>query len=155
MALARRKFGAPIGKQAFFGKRGMARFFHERSLKAQGAPKQFFNEEAVMKKIISTALIAAFVAGSGLAFAAEVDQRLENQGDRIQQGEKSGELTNKEAHTLKKDDRKIRKEIRHDRKENGGNLTNKEKAKINRQENHVSKKIYRKKHNDVKKPGAN
>jgi hypothetical protein len=133
----------------------MARFFHYWSLKAQGAPKHFFNEEAVMKKIIAAALLATFVGSSGMVLAAEVDQRLENQHDRIQQGEKSGELTNKEAHNLKKSDRKIRKEIKRDRTENGGNLTNKEKAKINRQENHVSKKIYRKKHNDVKKPGAN
>jgi hypothetical protein len=124
---------------------------------AHGALQDFPNEEAVMKinKIITAALAVAFVGASALAVAdPEVNQRLDNQNQRIDQGVASGELTHKEAKNLRKDDRKIHKEIKKDRAENGGKLTPKEKAKVNRQENHVSKKIYRKKHNDVKRPDA-
>ena len=105
-----------------------------------------------INKIITAALAVAFVGASALAVAdPEVNQRLDNQNQRIDQGVASGELTHKEAKNLRKDDRKIHKEIKKDRAENGGKLTPKEKAKVNRQENHVSKKIYRKKHNAVKK----
>ena len=107
-----------------------------------------------MKKIITTALAIAFMGGSSLAISAEVDQRLENQKDRIEKGEASGELTKGEAKGLERKDKAIGKEIAADRAANGGTLTAKEKKKINRQENRNSRKIRRRKHNEVETKDA-
>jgi hypothetical protein len=93
-------------------------------------------------------LIAA-VAGvmmSMSAFAAEVDARANNEQARINQGVRSGELTNREAVRLETKEVKIRREIARDRAVNGGRLTAGEKARINRQENQLSNGIYREKH---------
>lgn len=99
---------------------------------------------------IATALLLG-VSSFAVLRAAEVDQRQQNQEKRIEQGEKSGELTNKEAHKLQKEHRAIRKEIAADRAANGGKLTQEEKKDINKQQNKESKKIYRKKHNGAEK----
>ena len=107
-----------------------------------------------MKKIISTALAIAFLGGSSLSVAAEVDRRLENQKDRIEQGEKSGELTKGEAKGVEARDKHIEREIKRDRAANGGTLTPAEKRKINRQENRTSRKIRRRKHNEVETKDA-
>ena len=96
---------------------------------------------------LSAILLSAAIAGSSLLGAAEVDNRMENQKDRIQQGEKSGELTKGEAKTLKGDEKKIHEEVKEDRKENGGKLTKEEKKDVNQQMNKESRKIHRKKHN--------
>ena len=67
---------------------------------------------------------------------------------RIAKGVENGSLTPRETARIERQESKINKEIRQDRKENGGNLTNKEKAKVNRQQNRVSKQIYNQKHDD-------
>ena len=104
---------------------------------------------------ISIVLMSGVIAVSGMLNAAEVDKRQENQKDRIEQGEKSGELTHKEAKNLEKDEKKIHQEVKEDRKENGGKLTQDEKKEINKEQNKESKKIHRKKHNDVRRKHAN
>ncbi len=82
----------------------------------------------------------------------EVNQRLGNQGNRIQQGEQSGQLTPGEANKLNRQDNRIQRREQRDMQKNGGKLTPKEKRRLNRQLNRESKKIYRKKHNNVKQP---
>ena len=77
----------------------------------------------------------------------EVNGRMENQRDRIQQGVKSGELTKAEQRNLNKDQRNIHEQVAADRALNGGKLTKGEHAQVNREMNAESKKIYRKKHN--------
>jgi len=86
--------------------------------------------------------------------ADEVNQRVVNQDARIEQGEKSGQLTNKEATTLENRDNKIASQAQKDEAANGGKLTKKETAKLNKEENHTSKAIYKKKHNDKTQPGV-
>src|SRR6266849_5700873 len=76
-----------------------------------------------------------------------IEQRKENQQDRIAQGVKSGQLTAGETATLEKKEAAINKETRTDRAANGGKLTGAEKAQINHQQNQVSKQIYADKHN--------
>ncbi len=77
----------------------------------------------------------------------EVNARMENQNDRIQQGVKSGELTKKEAHTVRTQEKAIRTQVKAERATNGGKLTAGEKRQVNKELNGESKKIYRKKHN--------
>src|SRR6266852_3637374 len=76
-----------------------------------------------------------------------IEQRKENQQDRIANGVKSGELTAGETATLEKKEAAINKETRTDRAANGGKLTGAEKAQIKGQQNQVSKQIYADKHN--------
>src|SRR5712691_8094476 len=76
-----------------------------------------------------------------------IEQRKENQQDRIADGVKSGELTAGETANLEKKEAAINKETRTDRAANGGKLTGAEKAQINHQQNQVSKQIYADKHN--------
>ena len=77
----------------------------------------------------------------------EVNSRMENQRDRIQQGVKSGELTRGEQKQLNKDERAIHGQVAADRALNGGKLTKSEHKQVNKELNAESKKIYRKKHN--------
>ena len=96
--------------------------------------------------------ILAFLAIAGLAFTAaaqtsstpRVDQRQANQERRIEQGEKSGALTQKEAARLEKGQARIEK------KENkamaDGKMTKKERKQLEHAQNQQSKKIYREKH---------
>jgi len=92
-------------------------------------------------------IVSMMLAGT-MAFAQnKVNDRKENQQDRIAQGVKSGSLTPKETAHLENKESKINKEVRTERKANGGNLTNNEKKQINHQQNKVSKDIYRDKHN--------
>jgi hypothetical protein len=78
----------------------------------------------------------------------KIQDRKENQQDRIAQGVKSGELTPRETANLENKEAAINHETRTDREANGGKLTPAEKAKVNRQQNRMSHQIYRDKHND-------
>ena len=96
------------------------------------------------------AIVPSSYAQSTPAPAADpntIQQRKENQQDRIAQGVKSGELTPRETANLENKEAAINRETRRDRRQNGGNLTNKEKAKVQHQQNKVSRDIYRDKHN--------
>ena len=76
-----------------------------------------------------------------------INQRVENQQDRIAQGVRDGQLTPRETSRLENREARIDNEIRHDRRADGGHLTYAERAQINRQLNHTSQNIYRDKHN--------
>ena len=76
-----------------------------------------------------------------------VEQRKENQQDRIANGVKSGQLTAGETKNLEKKEAAINKETAADRAANRGKLTAAEKKQVNRQQNQMSKQIYDDKHN--------
>ncbi len=77
---------------------------------------------------------------------AQVNRRLNNQNRRINQGVKSGKLTQEQAGQLKAEDKQIRTEERAMAAENGGHITKAEHKALNQQENAVSKQIYKEKH---------
>jgi hypothetical protein len=79
-----------------------------------------------------------------------INQRLENQQDRIAQGIKSGQLTAGETANLETKESAITKEVKADRKANGGKLTQAERVQVNHQLNRTSKQIYRDKHNGIR-----
>lgn len=76
----------------------------------------------------------------------EVDQRRENQQDRIANGIVSGKLNANQAAHLEKNESAINHEVHADRKANGGKLTAGERQQVNRQQNRESGKIYKAKH---------
>jgi hypothetical protein len=79
--------------------------------------------------------------------APTVQDRKENQQDRIANGVNSGELTAGETKNLEKKESAINKEENRMEKRDDGNLTAADKARLNRQQNHLSNQIYRDKHN--------
>jgi hypothetical protein len=84
----------------------------------------------------------------------KVDQRRENQQDRIAQGIKSGQLTAGETAKLENQQKGINQQVAADRKANGGKLTSGEKQQVNKEQNAASKNIYHKKHNAKTQPQA-
>jgi len=94
-----------------------------------------------MKRII-IAMLTSAVLLIAPAFAQDtpgIDQRKENEKDRIKAGVKDGSLTKAEAKRLKAEDKKVNKDIR--RAEKDGVVTDKEKAKITKEQNKLSKDI--------------
>ena len=100
-----------------------------------------------MKSMFLTLAVTGMLMTSAVMQAQEIQQRKENQQDRIANGVANGSLTPHETANLEHKEAGLNHEIRHDRRQNGGNLTNKEKAQVNRQQNQLSRNIYRDKHN--------
>jgi hypothetical protein len=84
----------------------------------------------------------------------KVDQRRENQQDRIAQGIKSGQMTAGEAAKAENQQKGINQQVKADRAANGGKLTTGEKKQVNKEQNAASKNIYNKKHNAKTQPDA-
>src|SRR5271166_4563821 len=112
-----------------------------------------------MKHRMMMLAVAALIA-SGPAFAQQsqpqtqpnqpsptVNQRRENQQDRIANGVQSGQLTAGETKNLEGREANLNREIKDDRQANGGKLTAAEHRQVNNQQNNLSKSIYKDKHN--------
>jgi opacity protein-like surface antigen len=116
---------------------------------------QLANRKTEEKKMKRTILIAAsaalLMAGAAAAQSSstpnDVNQRRENQQDRIAQGVQSGSLTAGETANLEKKEAAVNQEVRADRSLNGGHLTGQEKQIVNGQQNNLSKQVYNDKHN--------
>jgi len=123
-----------------------------------------------MKNTITNSLLALAVAGlliSGSASAQtstasgagpgvvdpghprvnEINQRQENQQQRIGNGVKNGTLTPQETSNLEKREASVQKREQTDMAKNNGHLTKGEQRRINRQQNRISRSIYKDKHN--------
>lgn len=107
---------------------------------------------------VKALLLAAAVVLTPVALTAQttptpgkndhnIQQRKVNQQKRINQGVKSGQLTNREANTLERQHRAINRETRAMRAQNNGKLSKQDRKTIHRQQNQESRRIYRKKHN--------
>jgi len=109
--------------------------------------------------IKSKALILAGVCctalGSGLVDAQsvpdhprenEVNQRLDNQQARINQGLANGSMTGKQAARDEAHDTNIAKRESVDEAKHNGHLTKGEQNRLNRSENRNSRRIYNQKH---------
>ncbi len=103
-------------------------------------------------------ILTAVVAGLMLPVAAQttstapaaapatINQRKENQQDRIANGIQSGELTAGETKHLEKKEADLNQEERDMRKLDNGHLTAADRATLNQQQNKLSKGIYKQKH---------
>ncbi len=88
---------------------------------------------------LSTAVYAQSNQTPGL------DKREANQEKRIEQGEKSGQLTPKESRQLERGEKRLKRNEAQAKAD--GKVTPEERKKLNREANHMSRKIARKKHN--------
>lgn len=101
-----------------------------------------------MKKLILILIIATFgiFAANTLGQTTHrADKRQKNQKHRVKQGAKSGELTKKEAKSIKysaKSANRYEKKVKSD-----GTVTKKEKLRLEHKQDKTSRKIYRTKHN--------
>ena len=96
------------------------------------------------------AILAQSTTTTTAPTSATINQRKENQQDRIAQGVKSGQLTAGETSRLEHQEAGINKEERGMRAQDNGHLTKADKALLNKQQNQESKRIYRDKHNAKK-----
>jgi hypothetical protein len=76
-----------------------------------------------------------------------INQRKENQQDRIANGVGSGELTAGETSNLEKKESNLNKEEKLMRSEDNGKLTGADRKVLNQQQNQLSNQIYKDKHN--------
>jgi hypothetical protein len=90
---------------------------------------------------------AAQTSTTPAAAPATINQRKENQQDRIANGIQSGELTAGETKNLEKKESEVNQEERDMRKLDNGHLTAADRATLNQQQNTLSKDIYKDKHN--------
>jgi len=90
---------------------------------------------------------SASASGNGQVTGQTIQDRKENQQDRIANGIKSGELTAGETANLESKESKLNQEEGDMRKLDDGKLTAADKATLNQQQNQLSKQIYQDKHN--------
>jgi len=96
--------------------------------------------------------LAATLALSPVALVAQapannINQRKENQQDRIAQGVKSGQLTPGETARLEHRETRLNREERRMRATDNGHLTRRDRRVLTRQQNRESNRIYKDKHN--------
>ncbi|HKD79048.1 MAG TPA: hypothetical protein VKH81_05100 [Candidatus Angelobacter sp.] len=117
-------------------------------------------------KRISTAILTLFSLASMTAFAQSsgtsttstpvtgqtIEQRKDNQQERIGNGVENGSLTAGEAAKLENKEKNLNTEERDMREDNGGKLSAADKAKLNRQQNRLSTDIYKQKHDAQVQP---
>jgi len=76
-----------------------------------------------------------------------VQQRKENQQDRIANGVSDGQLSASETRNLEKKESQLNQEERDMKAQDNGHLTSADRAALRQQQNHLSNQIYKDKHN--------
>lgn len=76
-----------------------------------------------------------------------VNDRRQDQQQRIANGVQSGQLTAGETKRLETREAGLNREIKNDRAADGGRLTPQQRRQVNRQQNNISRSIYADKHN--------
>ena len=99
-----------------------------------------------MKSIIAAALAAAIVlpVAAQAQSTPRIDQRQQNQERRIEQGQKSGALTDREAARLDRGQERVQK--MEDKAAADGKVGARERVRIERAQDKQSRRIYRQKH---------
>jgi hypothetical protein len=108
--------------------------------------------KAVLASAAALSLGAALLPAG--AFAGEVNNRVNRQQARIDQGVRSGQLTQREYDADENRLDRINAARERDLRANGGTLTPAERANLNHRLNGNSNQIYFTKHNLAHQPGA-
>jgi hypothetical protein len=108
----------------------------------------------IIKVILQSAVLIATVMPAAFAQQASpnndpptINQRKENQQDRIANGVQSGQLTAGETRNLETKEAALNTEEHGMRAADNGKLTAADRATLNHQQNKLSRQIYNKKHN--------
>ncbi len=78
----------------------------------------------------------------------QVNQREQNQQDRIANGEKNGTLTPGQAANLEKGQQRLQNNEKKDMAADNGHLTKQDQKNLNKEANRQSQKIYKDKHSN-------
>jgi hypothetical protein len=115
-----------------------------------------------MSKMMTALVMSLLVSGSAWAQSedwnekhprrAQVNQRVENQRDRVADGVAKGQLTKKEANEIRGKESNVRQQERDMARLNGGRITRGEQRTLNQEENKVSRQIHRERHDNEKVP---
>ena len=101
----------------------------------------------MIRKALVLASMAAIAALPLAANAGEVQNRLNHEQARINQGVQNGSLTYGEYNRLDRGEDRIQAERNRDLRKDDGHLTAAQYRSLNRQENNLSDRIYFDKHN--------
>jgi hypothetical protein len=118
-----------------------------------------------MKKTLFASLTLAVALASGLAVAEpattvvvpdharvnEIDQRLENQQERINEGVAKGQINAKQAAHDEAVDTRVANQLSADQTKHNGHITKGEERRMNRELNHNGKRIH---HQRTHQPAA-
>jgi hypothetical protein len=118
-------------------------------------------EESLMRKSL-VVIFASFFIICGLSIVSfaqngnhnrggNINQRQQNQQQRIRQGVQSGELTRREAGRLEKEEQRIRRQEKRMR-ESGDGLSARERARLEHDLNRESRRIHNQKHDNQDRP---
>lgn len=110
---------------------------------------------ATLSLAASAALAQTTTTPSGTPVTgATIQQRKDNQQQRIGNGIENGSFTPKEAGKIETQEKGLNTEERGMRQENGGKLTSADKTTLNGQQNKLSNEIYNQKHDAQVQPKA-
>ena len=119
-------------------------FEHERHFEATN--NQFSHERAAREDRNQS---ASFNHGRpNTVGMGSVNERRDNQQQRIANGVRSGQMTAGEAARAERHEQNINRHVEADRSANGGRLTQQERHNINERQNNASRQIRNEKHND-------
>lgn len=110
-------------------------------------------KKSVLGIIMMTAVLVSGVSGAAMAQTVpghprvnEVDQRLENQQDRIDAGVNKGQINAKQEARDNARDTRVAQKLSADEAKNGGKITKGEQRRLNRELNRNSRHIYHQRH---------
>ncbi len=104
------------------------------------------NKAFIVTAVVAGLMLPVAAQTSGSTTSTTINQRKENQQDRIANGIQSGELTAGETKHLEKKEGELNQEEHDMRKLDNGHLTAADRATLNQQQNKLSKDIYKQKH---------
>jgi erythromycin esterase-like protein len=101
------------------------------------------------RQILATAALCTLLTGAGFAqvTGGTIQERKNDQQQRIGQGVRSGQLTARETGNLERREASVNREEHAMRRADGGHLTAQDRAALTRRQNHISRSIYKDKHN--------
>ncbi len=104
----------------------------------------------------SAAAALGQAGGSGAPVTGQsIEQRKDNQQERIGNGMENGSLTAGESSRLENQEKNLNREEHNMRSADDGKLTAADKARFTRQQNRISNNIYRDKHNGIHQSKVN
>jgi hypothetical protein len=113
---------------------------------ARGDHMKLQTEGFILSVVVAGLMLPGAAQTSPANAPATINQRKENQQDRIANGIQSGELTAGETKRLEKKEADLNHEERDMRKLDNGHLTAADRATLNQQQKQLSKNIYNQKH---------
>ena len=101
------------------------------------------------RQILASAALCTLLTGAGFAqvTAGTIQERKNDQQQRIGQGVRSGQLTARETGNLERREASVNREEHAMRRADGGHLTAQDRAALTRRQNRISRSIYKDKHN--------